>query len=105
MNSLEVADQLNQRLLDLIEARFQNLSENGENPVDEIMEDESLEGMHQLIPSSPQNVSPQQELNVSQSEDMDINQYGMEQAVSTDSRVVIITKSNVEKLTPVIQAP
>ena len=46
MNSLEVADQLNQRLLDLIEARFQNLSENGGNPVDEIMEDESLEGMH-----------------------------------------------------------
>ena len=37
------------------------------------MEDESLEGMHQLIPSSPQNVSPQQEVNVSQSEDMDIN--------------------------------
>ena len=36
---------------------------------------------------------------------MDVNQYGMEQAVSTDSRVVIITKSNVEKLTPVIQAP
>ena len=31
--------------------------------------------------------------------------YGMEQAISTDSKVVIITKSNVEKMTPVIQAP
>ena len=46
MNSLEVADELNQRLLDLIEAGYQNLSENGENPVDEIMEDNSVDGMH-----------------------------------------------------------
>lgn len=46
MNSLEVAEQLNQRLLDLIESGYQNLSENGENPVDEIMQDDSVEGMH-----------------------------------------------------------
>ena len=43
MNSIEVADQLNQRLLDLIEAGHQDIPDNGGNPIDEIMEEDASE--------------------------------------------------------------